>query len=888
MLSEMHFTGTWRDYQARVLEEMDEHLEDGRLHLVAAPGAGKTVLGLEIIRRIGRSAIVFAPTRAIRDQWAQRLFPLFLKEPASSQGISHDLMEPAELTLLTYQSLVSNPDDEEFEQALEVLRDRGPLTLVLDEAHHLRREWWRRLDRMAATLEDLRIVALTATPPYDASFAEWGRYEALCGPIDLEIGIPELVRNGDLCPHQDHILFSEPTRDGLEVLALRREAIGRLVEDLRQDFALLDFLARHPWLIEPEAHADDILERPELLSAALVHLRGAKRDIPARPLKLLGVGTRELPVPSPFWFERLLEGLLEGATGAFDMGPAWTRALKRKLDAAGLIEGGRVRLTRSRQVFKVLVSSLAKLESIARIVEAEAQALGENLRMVILSDHIRANELPGAPDAFFQPTKLGIVPIFETLRREGTRPDKLGVLTGSLVIVPRSALDAARRLAAEHGLESEDLCAQDLPGCPDHLRLTAKGPRSGALLAIVTALFRLGAIRILVGTQSLLGEGWDAPSLNSLVLASNTASYMLSNQMRGRAIRKDPEQPDKVANIWHLATLAPPENVFTQQVSSRLDWGYLFDGEQSEQADAVLLDRRFRAFEGITNDPRPLIENGLSRLGCELSAGVEKANIRTLTLARDRGGIAQQWSTSLGEGDARSHVRETAAANYAPQRLAWRDTAHAMAWSGLGAGLLAGAGQLRGVDNLEIAATLGMVALGVATLASLPRLGRAARLLWRNGTLERSLVTVGKCLLETLHHTGHATELEMKDAAFRVRTSLDGRKDVIVSGVRRTTERQLMQALCEILGPVQNPRYVLTRKSWIGRHRRQDYHAVPALLAARKEDAEAFCAAWNRYVGSSALIFTRTPKGRRMLLKARAQSFAAGFQRQSERRSVWL
>ena len=30
----------------------------------------------------------------------------------------------------------------------------------------------------------------------------------------------------------------------------------------------------------------------------------------------------------------------------------------------------------------------------------------------------------------------------------------------------------------------------------------------------------------LVGTQALLGEGWDAPSVNTLVLASYVGSYM--------------------------------------------------------------------------------------------------------------------------------------------------------------------------------------------------------------------------------------------------------------------------------------------------------------------------------------------------------------------------
>ena len=64
-------------------------------------------------------------------------------------------------------------------------------------------------------------------------------------------------------------------------------------------------------------------------------------------------------------------------------------------------------------------------------------------------------------------------------------------------------------------------------------------PFDGEGLAVraITALFENGDLNLLVGTAALLGEGWDAPPLNSLVLASYVGSYMLSNQMRGRAIR---------------------------------------------------------------------------------------------------------------------------------------------------------------------------------------------------------------------------------------------------------------------------------------------------------------------------------------------------------------
>jgi superfamily II DNA or RNA helicase len=51
----MVFRKTWRAYQSRILDRLDGYLQNKRIHLVAAPGSGKTVLGLEVIRRDRKS-----------------------------------------------------------------------------------------------------------------------------------------------------------------------------------------------------------------------------------------------------------------------------------------------------------------------------------------------------------------------------------------------------------------------------------------------------------------------------------------------------------------------------------------------------------------------------------------------------------------------------------------------------------------------------------------------------------------------------------------------------------------------------------------------------------------------------------------------------------------
>ena len=61
----LKFKYTWRKYQARVLENTKEYVADGKVHIVAAPGSGKTTLGIELIARMRENTLVLAPSVTI-------------------------------------------------------------------------------------------------------------------------------------------------------------------------------------------------------------------------------------------------------------------------------------------------------------------------------------------------------------------------------------------------------------------------------------------------------------------------------------------------------------------------------------------------------------------------------------------------------------------------------------------------------------------------------------------------------------------------------------------------------------------------------------------------------------------------------------------------------
>jgi len=108
---DIRFKGTLRPSQAEVVEIAEAKLAAGhrRMHIVAPPGSGKTVLGLYLWAEcIRRPALVLSPNSAIQAQWAART-DLFTIERAGANAVSTDPKAPGLMTSLTYQS-VTLPD----------------------------------------------------------------------------------------------------------------------------------------------------------------------------------------------------------------------------------------------------------------------------------------------------------------------------------------------------------------------------------------------------------------------------------------------------------------------------------------------------------------------------------------------------------------------------------------------------------------------------------------------------------------------------------------------------------------------------------------------------------------------------------------------------------
>jgi superfamily II DNA or RNA helicase len=105
-ISQLAFSGTWRRCQVLAIDafEDDRHHQRRRTHIVAPPGSGKTLLGMEMVRRLGSRTLVLVPNTAVQEQWLRA---------ASAFGGTPGLAaaDPsAPLACLTYQALCQLDD----------------------------------------------------------------------------------------------------------------------------------------------------------------------------------------------------------------------------------------------------------------------------------------------------------------------------------------------------------------------------------------------------------------------------------------------------------------------------------------------------------------------------------------------------------------------------------------------------------------------------------------------------------------------------------------------------------------------------------------------------------------------------------------------------------
>ena len=850
----VYFRGKFRDYQQRVLDNAGKYLDDGKINIVAAPGSGKTVLGLELIRRIGAPCIILSPSTAIREQWGQRFKELFLDDEARFDALySNDLHKVRFLNSVTYQALYTsiekissdNVEDADCSDVdlFETMRAFGIKTVCLDEAHHLKNEWEKALEKFVAALDrDIKIIALTATPPYDSEGSEWSRYVRICGEIDEEIFVPELVGQGNLCPHQDYVYFNYPTKT--EILSFRKhkENAARAVEEIGR-LALFNRICQ---ILNTSKDFETMFSSVKEYIALLTLLRHYSFDIDKKLIREL-TAKRGLPDFKITYAETAIQFLLDGQLITHEQKSEIINILKEN----SVYDKKRVALNLTERLKRTLISSVGKLESIKKITKNEICAMGKRLRMLVLTDYIKKENLTkiATAEGF---NSVNVVSIFETIRRAEPGVN-IGVLSGTLVILPKS-IDLSDIKYKKEDIPDTDYCTVEFPGSTH---------RS---VDYVGKLFERGELQIIVGTKSLLGEGWDSPCINTLILASFVGSFVLSNQMRGRAIRIDKKDPRKSANIWHLVTVEP-EYLFKEKTADRIAEYIRQDRNELISYDYDVLKRRFDSFMG-PNYSTGVIESGIERITAIRPPydknGIEKINSEMLELSEQREDVRNKWNSEVADGSYAVEI-ETEIPNEkrVPVFTFWNFALNAII-SAAEIFLLYFLWILAARENILF--TLGDI--GIMLVLSVI-LYRGVKQMILHSNPANSIKTLGAAVYKTMCECG------LISSSAKVEAVSDKLYTVALYLRNASVHDQNVfnTAMAEMLSPIENPRYILIARTALKQYNYKLSFACPSIIGKKKEYAEVLAEKLKITTGKFEPLYTYRENGRKLILKCRKRSY---------------
>ncbi|CAM1357200.1 MULTISPECIES: DEAD/DEAH box helicase family protein [Tenacibaculum] len=855
-ITKLNFLFDWRPYQTKVLQNFSVHIQDDHFHIVAPPGSGKTILGIEIIKRIGKKTLILAPTLTIRNQWEDRLQNFFTTDCNFSQ-VSFDIKQPSDITFSTYQALHSFYKSFDTKEAYYNFFKKHQIeVLLLDEAHHLKNAWWKCLfDLKEQHMQT--VVALTATPPYDSDNTEIQKYFKLCGEIDDEIVVPDLVKEQNLCPHQDLVFLSEPEDQEINFITDFRLKISQFVTDILKDKEFISFLKQHRFYAKTEENLEELYKYSDFFSSMLIFLHEAGKTIPFEKLRVLGFDKDEeidFPSITNEWIQILFQHLLVTDRKNLIEDEVYLDFLEKKLRKLAVFSKNKVNLVGNELLYKSLSNSPSKLKSITTIVQQEQQNLQDDLRCVILSDYIRKEYLNCSLPEIKEIKKLGVIPIFHHVRTTTKNKNSLAVLTGSLVIIHSSNI---AKLGLVDAIDNYNYTP--LKSDTEFVILTTKNSSKHSIVEAITQLFEFGHVKILVGTKSLLGEGWDAPSINSLILASVVGSFVTSNQMRGRAIRVDSKNPNKVGLIWHLACIDTSDE---------------FGGRDFE-----ILTRRFNAFLGISNGKKAVITSGIERLQLPanfIDDDIQQQNKKTLELSKNRNLISQRWTNAISNG--KGIIKELTFFNeknkqYPKQKKLYYQDIVKYTIGEIIIGLSFFLPEFI-IKNFNVLLQKGIIYFLFALSSALGltfgyKIYKSVQLYVYFGLIHKKIDKIALAILESLYELNLLTT-PLNGILVQTQLLAKGNVSCTIHGANRYESTLFIKALDELLQPIDNPKYLLIKTSWFRRKLKlNNFFPVPEIFGVRKKECQVFQSHWNKHLGKSKLVYTRTLDGRKLLLKAR-------------------
>ncbi|MFF7293117.1 DEAD/DEAH box helicase family protein [Microbacterium sp. NPDC008134] len=821
----------------------EELVEAGR----SEADAGTWLAELEIDNPAQYRSGIRRRTRRLRSQFARR--------------------NPAELARVLHPNATA---------LIDRLVDAGVRTIVLDECHHLLDHWALVVAYLAARIRETGVepllIGLTATLPSPDDETEFENYNGLLGEVDYEVPTPAVVKEGNLAPYRDHVLFTEPTPAEAGFIRRHEELLHSTIVDVLSTADGIAFLEEQLQPVGDDADDDTLTRVDRAFSADFALSRSCavvlREVVPQHPL----VAAIPQVLLDRCTTDDLLTVLVRFAQARLLADPAasnqWEYVRRSLADFGYLLTDRGLRRGRN-PVETTLASSAAKDAAAVEILHRElASDDGERIRAVVVTDFVTHGNRRGADAAAgalrtfdalaADPVIAPLRPVLLTAQHLRVRADDAAMLAPMLADLMGAPVDIGDDLGATRDLR-------------------AAGVGTGRIVAAVSELLRRSEVRVLVGTRGLLGEGWDCPAVNTLIDLTAVATSSATQQLRGRTLRLDPEWPEKVAHNWSVACLIPADVALDdtsepdrlRRKHSHL-WGPSGDGDGrivSGLAHAMPSDAIRELEDVLDKHPDASIRGVDDRLRAAWPA-------RTATRSEWR--IGEPYAAR--ERDEIT-VRQVASAPLLRTAdVARADGTTSAAGGALGVGILLAvlAGQGLVVHPLLGAALIAAGGALAAATTLLPLLGRTLRDRRHPAEVYR---LAALAIARTLRDAGRIGLFDETDIVARV--GADSRVRIELGGTAGD-RRLVTDAVEELFSAVRTPRFLLRiDRGAAGSTRLLERLAdrlspgrtllpVPRMIGRRRSDAELFARQWTLLIGTCTLHELQGAQGLALLRVARS------------------
>jgi hypothetical protein len=888
--SDVLFGLTLRPYQEDLMAVFEKRRSEGDriFHFLAPPGSGKTIMGLEMVRRLGRTAVILSPNSAVQGQWVRKLQSL-----TDEISISTDPRDDADVLSLTYQSISvkDRHSGELHANALEILKVLAEReTLILDECHHLTSHWAEVIQ--ALITPGKYVVGLTATPPLHREAAAQNRYLSLLQHIDYEIQTPAIIREGYLAPFQDLVLITEAEDD--EVLALRASSGGYAGLIKRMENPEVEIPSLQQWTYSrleeftdatgtPVPFDELFYSEPDLCIALARYTKSRWNDL---PLSVMLCDEMEI---SPTFADMLLvlwdyaRGVLAGSaplafaqmrTAMLELGYRYTpygfRAQKGTAQRLGL--------------------SGSKIRGTLQILAREIELMGDDVRCLILADFEGSRETTG----------VSARTVLSGLTQDETADELDPILmTGRSVLVDDDLLPRFRDAAAAFFSDAELHVSIEEESVQGFYEIRGIGPdwNTRNYVHLITRLLETGVTKCLVGTRALLGEGWDSIKLSTLIDLTQVTTYVSVNQIRGRSLRHDPDNPLKAVNNWDVVTIA--------------------DDPQRGFVDLDRFIEKHTQFYGLSEDN--VIEKGVGHVHpaftnrSQSQIWYEREGINSFMLRRcaERSDLRTRWDVGK---PYRNH--ETVSLDFVPSEGARQQLS-----AKRGRELQACTVHIRGDQRrMSYFAVLAFVPILLVTMATKPfgihpilsavcvvaplfcatlgltvgkRIKKYRSAAGSPEDAEENITAMGRAVLLSLHELSLlSNDIDPSHISLRRREGQSIR--IFLEG---DAENVFAASVGEVFAPIQSQRYIVERQElvepanltqWFSKsrtYRHVAWYPVPSILGGKRKSADIFHRHWQQEVSPGRIFYTKRGEGLKLLKQAFRKK---AFPMSQHKKHIWL